>query len=47
MDYREINNLLEKYIRERSDSKTTGKECREALIDEQIEARLEIDRMEE
>ena len=47
MDYREINSLLEKYIRERNNPKTTGKECREALINEHIEARLEIDRMEE
>ena len=47
MDYREINNLLEKYIRERNNPKTTGKECREAPIDEHIEARPEIDRMEE
>ena len=32
---------------ERNNPKTTDKECREALINKNIEARLEIDRMEE
>ena len=32
MDYREINNLLAKCIRERNNPKATGKEFREALI---------------
>ena len=32
---------------ERNGPKATGKECHEALINEHIEARLEIDRMEE
>ena len=32
MDYREINNLLAKCIRERNNPNATGKEFREALI---------------
>ena len=32
MDYREINNLLAKYIRERNNPNATDKESREALI---------------
>ena len=32
MDYREINNLLAKYIRERNNPNATGREFREALI---------------
>lgn len=32
MDYREINNLLAKYIRERNNPNAIGKEFREALI---------------
>ena len=32
MDYREINNLLVKYIRERNNPNVTNKEFREALI---------------
>ena len=32
MDYREINNLLAKYIRERNNPNATGKEFREAPI---------------
>lgn len=32
MDYREINNLLGKCIRERNNPNATGKEFREALI---------------
>ena len=32
MDYKEINNLLAKCIRERNNSNATGKESREALI---------------
>ena len=32
MNYREINSLLAKYIRERNDPNATGKEFREALI---------------
>ena len=32
MDYREINNLIAKYIRKRNNPNATGKEFREALI---------------
>ena len=32
MDYREINSLIAKYIRERNNPNATGKESREALI---------------
>lgn len=32
MDYREINNLLAKCIREKNNPNATGKEFREALI---------------
>ena len=32
MDYKEINNLLAKCIRERNNPNATGKEFREALI---------------
>ena len=32
MDYREINNLMAKCIRERNNPNATGKEFREALI---------------
>ena len=32
MDYREINSLIAKYIKERNNPKATGKESREALI---------------
>lgn len=32
MDYREINSLMAKYIRERNNPNATGKEFREALI---------------
>ena len=32
MDYREINSLMTKYIRERNNPNATNKEFREALI---------------
>lgn len=32
MDYREINSLIAKCIRERNNPKATGKEFREALV---------------
>ena len=32
MDYKEINNLIEKCIRERNNPKATSKEFREVLI---------------
>ena len=32
MDYRKINNILAKYIRERNNPNATDKEFREALI---------------
>ena len=32
MDYREINSLIAKYIKERNNPKAIGKEFREALI---------------